>query len=78
MNHHKNPPGGSRSDALEVGCKIRDTRSDQKGVVLDCACQYAHPKAAPVFSYLVRWEDGQVHAVSENAFSGRNGLVPVD
>ena len=78
MNRRKKPGGSNRDEPLEVGCKIRDTRAEQSGVVLDCACQYAHPKAEPVYSYLVRWEDGQVYAISENALTGGHGLMPVD
>ena len=67
-----------RIDRLEVGQKIRD-RSDSKiGVVLDSACQYSHPKADPVFSYLVRWDDGQVQAISEAALGGSYGLTAID
>jgi hypothetical protein len=65
-------------DRLEVGQRIRDTRWRQEGTVLDVACQYAHPKADPVFSYLVRWEDGQVHAISEGAFWGDHGFELLD
>ncbi len=65
-------------EPFEIGRTIKDTRNDQVGVVLDCACQYAHPKAAPVYSYLVRWDDGQVHALSESAFSGGHGFLPAD
>ena len=49
-----------------------------EGVVLEYACQYAHPKADPVYSYLIRWKDGQVSAVSEAAFGGANGIELVD
>ena len=79
-----NPPSRSRRrdqppvERLEVGQKIRDSRNRQEGVVLDVACQYAHPKADPVHSYLVRWEDGQVNAISEAALSGDYGYEIVD
>ena len=63
---------------LEAGQKVRDVQEDCVGVVLDFACQYAHPKAQPVHSYLIRWEDGQVSAVSETAFGGGNGLELID
>jgi hypothetical protein len=55
---------------LEAGQKVWDGQARTEGVVLDFACQYAHPKAKPVYSYLVRWQDGQVQAVSEGAFQG--------
>ena len=61
---------------LQAGQKVRDTRDNRQGVVLDLACQYAHPKAAPVYSYLIQWHDGIVQAVSEGAF--RAGLETVD
>ena len=63
---------------LETGQKVRDRRDDNEGVVLDFACQYAYPKAAPVYSYLIRWNDGQVQAVSESAFQGGFGLELAD
>ena len=62
---------------LEAGQKIRD-RDDNVGVVLDFACQYAHPKAQPVYSYLVRWKDGQIQAITEAAFAGADGFELVD
>jgi hypothetical protein len=71
-----NPENGSNQPAkasrrpLENGCKVRDRGQDAIGVVLDHACQYAHPKAPPVFAYLIRWQDGQVTSLSEVAFHG--------
>lgn len=62
--------GSKAKKKLENGQKVRDTRDDTTGVVLDYACQYAYPKAQPVYSYLIRWQDGQVQAVTEAAFSG--------
>jgi hypothetical protein len=41
---------------------------------MDCACQYAHPKAQPVYNYLIRWEDGQVQAFTETALAKQFGL----
>jgi len=63
---------------LEEGQKVRDVQDNNVGVVLEFACQYAHPKAQPVHSYLIRWEDGQVSAVSEAAFFTSAGLELVD
>jgi hypothetical protein len=63
---------------LAAGQKVRDTHDKSVGVVLDHACQYAHPKAQPVYSYLIRWQDGQVQAVSEAAFQGEAGLELID
>ncbi len=71
---------GSRHgmERLEAGQKVRDSQSESTGVVLEYACQYAHPKADPVYSYLIRWQDGQVQAVTETAFDGGTGLQVVD
>jgi hypothetical protein len=55
---------------IATGQRIHDPRGGGDGVVLDYACQYAHPKAPPVYSYLVRWSDGQVCAYTEAAFHG--------
>jgi hypothetical protein len=63
---------------LEAGQKVRDAVENRTGVILDVACQYAHPKAQPVFSYLIRWQDGQVQALSEHAFIGDRGLEPLE
>jgi len=63
---------------LEAGQKIRDVQNNSVGEVLEFACQYAHPKAAPVYSYLIRWEDGQVQALTETAFSGGHGFEILD
>ncbi len=71
---------GSRHgmERLEAGQKVRDAQNNSEGVVLEYACQYAHPKADPVYSYLIRWQDGQVQAVTETAFDGSSGLEVVD
>ena len=63
------------SKELVAGQKVRDVHGKSTGVVLDFACQYAHPKAKPVYSYLIRWQDGQVNAVTEAAFQGDLELV---
>ena len=63
---------------LEIGQKLQDRRSGRVGTILEFACQYAHPKAEPVYSYLVRWDDGQVQALSEAALEGGHGLELVD
>lgn len=65
-------------DQLEAGARVRDVRQNLVGVVLDSACQYSHPKADPVYSYLVRWEDGQVQAISEGAFVSSGGFEVLD
>ncbi len=57
---------------------LRDRRSERVGTVIDVACQYAHPKADPVYNYLVRWDDGQVEALSQAALDGTHGLEVVD
>ncbi len=69
---------GHEMEPLEAGQKVRDSQNNSTGVVLDYACQYAHPKADPVYSYLIRWQDGQVQAVTESAFEGSLGLRVVD
>ena len=66
------------ADKLEIGQTIRDVRNQQDGTIVDSACQFAHPKADPVYSYLVKWEDGQVLAISEAALGGDAGFEPVD
>lgn len=69
----------SRPEApVEIGSAIRDVRERKTGVVMDYSCQYAHPKAPPVYNYLIRWEDGQIQAVSEYALSREFGLELVD
>ena len=72
MRRRRGDPGGRSTGPgrLDVGRRIRDTRNEQEGVVLDYACQYPHPKADPVYSYLIKWEDGQIQAISETALRG--------
>ena len=64
-----------RSEPLEIGQQIRDLREDRVGVITDYACQYAHPKAQPVYNYLIRWQDGQIQAITETALEGDYGLI---
>jgi len=66
------------SEPLENGQKVRDSRQGLVGEVVDHACQYSHPKADPVYSYLVRWEDGQVQAISEGALGRGAGIELID
>jgi hypothetical protein len=77
----KRPRGGSRprseprnSNPLEIGQEVRDVREKKVGVIVEFACQYAHPKAQPVYNYLIRWQDGQVQAVAESALTKEYGL----
>ena len=63
---------------LEQGSQLHDRRTDRLGTVLEVACQYAHPKAEPVYNYLVRWDDGQVEAFTEAALDGSHELEIVD
>ncbi len=63
---------------LEAGQRVRDGIQRKQGVVLEHACQYAHPKAPPVYSYLIRWQDGLVQAVTESAFQRDHGLEVLD
>ena len=53
-------------------------REDRLGVILDHACQYSHPKAPPNYSYLIRWDDGQIQAVCESAINSSHGLETVE
>jgi hypothetical protein len=71
-------PGPIDTKELPAGQRVRNTQTAMFGVILDSACQYAHPKAAPVYSYLIRWEDGQVQALTEAAFSTDYGVELVD
>ena len=69
---------GHKHPKLETGQHVLDTFSGLSGVVLEFACQYAHPKAAPNYNYLVRWEDGQVDAFAEQALFGENGIKIIE
>jgi hypothetical protein len=62
------------SEPLTIGQEILDARENKSGVIVDYACQYAHPKAKPVYNYLIKWQDGQIQAISEAALSGDFGL----
>ena len=79
---HVPPRSGGRGDRpdppLEVGQRVRDLEAHREGTIVDLACQYAHPKADPVYNYLVRWDDGQVQAFLESAFDGVHGLEAID
>jgi len=77
------PPIRSRHAAgdhepLIAGQRVRNNRTDLEGVVLDFACQYAHPKADPVYSYLVRMDDGQVLAITQAALTRDGGYEVLD
>jgi len=81
----RNPPGprGKRDrdknrQPLPVGQVVIDTESGDEGAILESANQYAHPQAAPVFVYLIRWDDGQVQSLSENALKPGQGIELVD
>ena len=70
---------GARNDGpYESGQKVRDGVLKKQGVILDSARQYAHPKAKPVHQYLVRWDDGQVEALTETALAGSHGIELAD
>ena len=70
--------GGNSGGPIEVGRKVRDNSTNRTGAILDFACQYAHPKADPAYNYLIRWDDGQVQAISSIALEGRFGLELLD
>jgi hypothetical protein len=79
VSHHRRPPHPRPPiERLEAGRRVLDLRNQVEGTVLDFACQYAHPKADPVYSYLIRWDDGRVTALSEAAFDGEQGYEPID
>jgi hypothetical protein len=59
---------------FDPGQRVRDVYSERCGAIVDVARQYAHPNAAPVHNYLVRWDDGQVEALNERAFAQNWGL----
>ena len=65
-------------EVFDAGQRVREGRDRRSGVVLDCARQYSHPKAQPVHSYLIRWDDGQVEAITEAAFGSPHGIQPID
>ena len=67
-----------RNEPLEIGQEIIDVRENKSGVITEYACQYAHPKAQPVYNYLIRWQDGQVQAITESALQGDFGLKIAD
>jgi len=67
-----------RNEPLEIGQEIIDVRENKSGVITEHACQYAHPKAQPVYNYLIRWQDGQVEAFTETALQGDFGLKIAD
>ena len=67
-----------RSEPLEIGQEIMDVRENRSGVITDFACQYAHPKAQPVYNYLIQWQDGQIQAITESALEGGFGLKIAD
>jgi hypothetical protein len=77
--HGTKSGGRERGDGpLRIGQKVRDVRERKVGVVTECASQYAHPKAQPVYNYLIRWEDGQVQAITETALAKQFGLELAD
>ncbi len=50
--------------------RVRDRQSRREGEILDRAARYVRPNAPPVYVYLIRWDDGLIEAVSEEAFRG--------
>jgi hypothetical protein len=69
---------GPRYEPLSAGRRVRDLQLQREGAIVDVACQYAHPKADPVYNYLIRWDDGQVQAFGASAFEAGHGLEPID
>jgi len=62
----------------DTGQRVNDLQRERSGEIVDVARQYSHPNAAPVHNYLVRWEDGHVEALSEQAFVPNWGLEVED
>lgn len=67
-------PRDREEERLPSGQKLRHLRNGATGQIVDSACQYAHPNAEPVFNYLVRWDDGQVSALTEFALGDRGEI----
>ena len=59
---------GKDKSPLADGQEVWDRSTSMDGVIIDHASQFTHPQAAPIFIYMIRWEDGQVASVSEAAF----------
>ena len=59
---------------FDAGQKINDKLHERQGEIIDVARQYSHAKANPVHNYLVRWDNGDIEALSERAFSSGWGL----
>lgn len=60
---------------LAAGQEVLDRSTAMEGVIIDQASQYTHPQAAPIFVYMIRWQDGQVGSVSEAAFGPGGDLT---
>lgn len=52
------------------GHRVRDRQSKREGEILDRAARYLRPNAPPIHVCLIRWDDGLIEAVSEEAFRG--------
>lgn len=65
-------------EPLAIGQVLLEDATGRQGQILDAARQYAHPQAAPVFVYLVRWDDGQVQSLSEHALKSGQGIDLLD
>ena len=82
MSRHRSdgPPPRKRPEfpVFDAGRRVSDLDGERAGEIVDVARQYSHPNAAPVHNYLVRWEDGQIEALSERAFSTNWGLEVED
>jgi hypothetical protein len=76
--NHSNSGGrqdGETGVPLPNGTVIQDKQNSTHGEVIDHSSQFTHPQAAPIFMYLVRWQDGQVSALSEAALKPMHGLT---
>jgi hypothetical protein len=66
---------GEAGMPMPNGTVIQDKQNSTHGEIIDHASQFTHPQAAPIFMYLVQWQDGQVSALSEAALKPMYGLT---
>ena len=65
-------------EPIPNGTVIQDKLNSTHGEIIDNASQFTHPQAAPIFMYLVRWQDGQISSLSEAALKPAHGLTVGD
>ncbi len=74
----RKPADRDSREPIPNGTVIKDRHNSTQGEVIDHASQFTHPQAAPNYMYLVRWQDGQVTALSEAAIKPGYGLSLVE